>query len=255
MNKDSLRQWVNVIAVIATIAVNGLANLLPFNGQTTAEISNRFEVYFVPAGYVFSIWGLIYVALLAFAVYQALPAQRTNPRLRRIGPLFVLSCLANSLWLLLWHYEFFVLTLVVMVILLLLLIAIYLRLRVGHEPATAGEKWFVQRPFQIYLGWITVATIANATAVLAYLQWDGWGIAPEVWAVLMLLVGLIIGTMMVFRRRDIAYVLVLVWAFVGIAIKQADAPTVAGTAWAVAALLVVAAVAAIYRGRQTVPAW
>lgn len=93
--KDTLRQIANVFALLATIVVNGLANALPLNGLSTGEISDRFEVYFVPAGYVFSIWGLIYLALVAFAIYQALPAQRENPRLRRVGYLFVLSCAAN----------------------------------------------------------------------------------------------------------------------------------------------------------------
>jgi hypothetical protein len=246
MNKDSLRQWVNVVALAVTIAVNGLANALPLNGQTTAEISNRFPVYFVPAGYVFAIWGLIYVALIAFVVYQARPAQRANAQVRRIGYLFALSCLANSLWLFLWHYEYFVLTLVVMVSLLLLLIAIYLRLDIGRRPVSGQERWFVHLPFQIYLGWITVATLANATTVLAYLQWNGGGIAPQVWAIILLVAGLAVASAVAFSRGDVAYVLVLVWAYMGIAVKQADTPLVAQVAWAAAVLLAFIAVAGKY---------
>jgi hypothetical protein len=97
--KNTLRQVVNVLATIGVIAVNGLANALPLNGQTTGEISDRFDVFFVPAGYVFSIWGVIYLALLGFTIYQALPAQRDNPRLHRIGYLYALSCAANIAWL------------------------------------------------------------------------------------------------------------------------------------------------------------
>jgi len=128
MGRDRVRQWVSLLALMVTIAVNGLANALPLNGQTTGEISDRFQVYFVPAGYVFSIWGLIYLGLGVFAIYQVLPAQRDNPRLRRVGYPFAFSCLANVAWLLLWHYEVFPLTLVAMLALLLSLIAIYLRL-------------------------------------------------------------------------------------------------------------------------------
>ncbi len=95
MNKDTVRAIIVAVAVVAVIAVNGLANALPINGLNTGEISDRFEVYFVPAGYVFSIWGLIYLALATYAVYQALPAQRENEPLRRVGYLFALSCLAN----------------------------------------------------------------------------------------------------------------------------------------------------------------
>lgn len=189
MNEKPVRQTINLLAVILTIALNGLANALPLNGQSTGEISDRFQVYFVPAGYVFSIWGLIYLGLLAFAVYQVLPAQRENPQLKRIGYLFALSCVANIAWLFLWHYEYFVLTVVAMLTLLLLLITIYLRLQIGRNQVGRIEQWCVNIPFSIYLGWITVATIANITSVLDYLQWNGWGISPEVWTFIMLAAG------------------------------------------------------------------
>ena len=107
MNRDSLRQIAIILGVVATIVVNGLANALPLNGQLTGEVSDRYLVYFVPAGYVFAIWGLIYLGLAAFAIYQALPAQRANPRLRSIGALFVLASAANIAWIFLWHYEVF----------------------------------------------------------------------------------------------------------------------------------------------------
>jgi benzodiazapine receptor len=236
MKKDTLRQWVNVLAVVATLVINGLANALPLNGLTTGEISDRFQVYFVPAGYVFSIWGLIYVALVAFAVYQALPSQRDNPRLRRIGYLFALSCVANVAWLFFWHYEVFPLTLVAMLALLLLLIAIYLRLGIGRAQVSTAEKWLVHVPFSIYLGWITVATIANVTSLLDYLNWSGWGISPEAWTVIMLVAAVGIASAVSLTRGDVAYMLVIVWAFAGIAVKHAGTPVVATAAWVTTAL-------------------
>ena len=238
MKKDTLRQSLTLLAVIAVIVINGLANALPLNGQTTGEISDRFQVYFVPAGYVFSIWGLIYVALAAFAVYQALPAQRDNPRLRGIGYLFTLSCVANIAWIFLWHYEVFPLTLVAMLALLLLLIAIYLRLGIGRARVPTAEKWLVHVPFSIYLGWITVATIANVTSLLDYLNWSGWGISPEAWTVIMLVAGVAIASAVSLTRGDVAYMLVIVWAFVGIAVKHAGTPVVATAAWVTTALVV-----------------
>jgi benzodiazapine receptor len=250
MKKDILRQAVNVLATLVTITINGLANALPLNGQTTGEISDRFRVYFVPAGYVFSIWGLIYLALMAFAVYQALPGQRENPRLRRIGYLFALSCVANSAWIFLWHYELFELTLVAMFGLLLLLIAIYLRLGIGRVRVSAAEKWLAYIPFSIYLGWITVATIANVTAVLYYLNWDGWGIRPEVWAVIMLVVGAGIASAVSISRGDVAYVLVIVWAFAGIAVKHAGTPMVAITAGLMALIVALTLLVGVPRSRQ-----
>jgi benzodiazapine receptor len=253
MKKDTLRQAVNVLAVVATIAINGLANALPLNGKTTGEISDRFQVYFVPAGYVFSIWGLIYLALLAFAIYQALPAQQENPRLRRVGYLFAASCLANVAWLFLWHYEVFPLTLVAMVALLLSLIAIYLWLEIGRAHVSAAEKWLAHVPFSIYLGWITVATIANATSLLDYLNWGGWGISPEVWTVIMLVAGTAIAAAVGLPRGDVAYMLVIVWAFVGIAVKHAGTPVVAIAAWVTAAVVAVMLVVGAVRQQKHRP--
>jgi hypothetical protein len=238
MNKNVLRQSVNVLAVIATIAINWLANALPLNGQTTGEISDRFQVYFVPAGYVFSIWGLIYLGLIAFAVFQALPGQSNNQRLKDVGYLFALSCLANVVWLFLWHYEQFPLTLIAMLSLLLLLIVIYLRLGIGRLAIPAVEKWLVHIPFSVYLGWITVATIANVTVLLEYGNWSGWGISDEAWAIIMLAVGVIIASTVSLTRDDTAYMLVIVWAFVGIAVKHEGTPAVAIAAWVAAALVV-----------------
>jgi benzodiazapine receptor len=236
MKKGVARQIVVILALVATIAVNGLANALPLNNLTTGEISDRFHVYFVPAGYVFSIWGLIYLALAAYAVYQALPAQRDNPRLQSIAELFALSCAANVLWLILWQYEVFVLTLAAMLTLLLVLIVIYLRLGVGRTRVPTAEKWLARVPFSIYLGWITVATIANVTSVLDYLGWDGWGV-PQVWAVVMMVAGAGIASAMGLTRGDVAFMLVIVWAFVGIAVKHAATPLVSVAAWATAGLV------------------
>ena len=233
-----------------TIVMNGLASALPLNGLTTGEISDRFQVYFVPAGYVFSIWGLIYLALAAFAIYQALPAQRDNPRLRRIGALFLLSCGANIAWLFLWHYEVFLLTPVAMLALLLSLIAIYLRLGIGRAQVSAAERWLVQVPFSIYLGWITVATIANVTSVLDYVNWSGWGISPEAWTVIMLVAGLGIASAVGLTRGDVAYMLVIVWAYVGIAVKHGGTPVVATAAWVTAALVALMLVASVLLKRR-----
>jgi hypothetical protein len=173
MNKDTLRQTLVVLVTLATIVVNGLANALPLNGLQTGQISDRFEVYFVPAGYVFSIWGLIYLGLIAYAVYQALPAQKENPRLRAITYPYIWGSLANIAWIFLWHYEVFRLTIFAMLVILAMLISIYLRLDVGRTKAKGALNWCVYLPFSIYLGWITVATIANVTSLLDYLNWSG----------------------------------------------------------------------------------
>ncbi len=229
--------WINLGAALAALIVNVLANALPLNGQSTGTISDKFQVFFVPAGYVFAIWGVIYLGWIAFVIYQALPAQRGNPRLERIGWLFASSCLANAVWLFTWHYELFPLSVVVMLSLLALLIVIYLRLDIGRAQVSTMEKWFVNIPFSLYLGWISVATIANITDLLYYWQWDGWGIAPQMWAVIMLVVASVLALAMTFTRADVVYLLVFVWAFAGIAVKQSATPLVTNAAWAIALLV------------------
>lgn len=230
MNRDVIRQIVTVTTAVLMITANILANALPINNLTTGEISDSFPVLFVPAGYVFSIWGVIYLGIVAFMVYQALPAQRENPRLRRAGYWFALGSVANSIWIFLWHYQQFALSLVAMLVLLASLILSYLRLDIGRVSARGAEKWAINAPFSIYLGWITVATVANVTVVLYDAGWNGFGLAPQTWAVIMLIVATVVAALVIFTRRDVAYSVVIIWAFVGIVVKQAAEPSVAITA-------------------------
>ena len=250
MKKDIWRQIANILSVVLALTVNILASTLPLNGQNTGEISDRFQVFFVPAGYVFAIWGVIYIGWIAFAVYQALPAQKESPRLRKLGYLFALSGLLNAAWLFCWHYNQFGLSVLVMLGLLGLLIASYLRLDVGRTPVGTAEKWCVDVPFSIYLGWISVAAIANVTDWLYFVNWNGFGIAPEIWAVIMLLVASLVGVMMALTRRDSAYLFVFAWSFAGIAVKQAATPMVAYAAWAAAVVALGLAIYSIIARRR-----
>ncbi len=243
--KDKVRQIAVVLSVVGTIIVNTLANALPLNGLNTGEISDRFQVYFVPAGYVFSIWGLIYVGLIALAIYQALPSQRENPRLRATGWWMVLGGIANSAWIFLWHYEQFPLTILAMLVLLATLILTYLRLGIGRTSVSRAGTWAVRVPISIYLGWITVATVANATSLLDYLKWDRLGIAPETWMLIILAAVLAIAVTMNFTRRDVGYALVILWATAGIAIKHAAVAAVATPTWIVFGLVLVTLIVAL----------
>src|SRR5512141_1871073 len=141
MSRDTVRQTANILSVLLALLVNILASALPLNGQNTGEISDRFKVYFVPAGYVFAIWGIIYIGWIAFAIYQALPAHRQEPRLRALGYLFALSGIFNAAWLFCWHYNRFGLSVLVMLVLLGLLIASYVKLEVGRRAVSNAEKW------------------------------------------------------------------------------------------------------------------
>lgn len=245
MIKPTVRQIANAIITLAVIAINVLANALPLNGLNTGEISDRFSIYFVPAGYVFSIWGVIYIGLIAFAVYQILPSQRDNPHVARISSAYVLSGIANIVWIFLWHHQVFSLTLIAMLALLISLIAIFLQLWKGREQWCKADRWAIVLPFNIYLGWVSVATVANATQLLYFLNWNGWGISPEVWALIMLIVAAGIAVAMTLRHRNVAYAAVFVWAYVGIAVKHADTGLVAFPAGILAAIIGLSAFAGL----------
>ena len=243
--KDMLRQFAVIFVTILTIAVNALANILPINGLETGAISDSFPVLFTPAGYVFSIWGLIYAGLIAYTVYQALPSQRANPRLRAIGWLYVASGLANSLWIFLWHYLQFGWSVLVIAVVLASLALIYARLYPARQNVSRGELWTTHIPFSVYLGWLTVATVANIAVWLYDLGWSGAPLTPALWTVTMLAVATVLGLFFGLRLRDGAYVLVLVWAFAGIWVKQSATPLVAYTALGLSAALAVVAIVAI----------
>ena len=191
----------------------------------------------VPAGYVFSIWGLIYIGIVAFAIYQALPSQRDRSSLRPVRLYYTVSSVANMAWIFLWHYDFLPHSLLAMVTLLLSLIGIYLSLGMGRSRASQAERWAARIPFSVYLGCITVATVANFSAVLYDSPWNAWGIGQVVWAVIILLVAASIAAGVSITRGDIAYVLVIVWAFAGIAVKHTGTPTVAVAAAVLAAIV------------------
>jgi hypothetical protein len=242
--KNTIRQTTVVLVTLITIAINVLADALPINGLNTGKISDSFHVYFVPAGYVFAIWGIIYIGLIAYAVYQALPSQRENPRLQATGWWVILGGLANSMWIFLWHYEQFVGTLGAMLVLLATLIAVYQQLGMGKMKVSAGETWAVRVPFSIYLGWITVATVANVSDVLDFLKWNQFGISDATWMVIILGAVLVIAGLMNFLRRDVAYALVLLWALAGIAAKFPHEGIVTIATWVTFGLVAVTLAAA-----------
>ena len=249
--KNTFRQISVVVVLLATIVINILADALPINGLNTGKISDGFHVYFVPAGYVFAIWGIIYIGLIAYAVYQALPSQKDNPRLQAIGWWVVLSGLANSVWIFLWHYLQFVGTLGAMLILLATLIAVYTRLGINQFKVSAGETWAVRVPFSIYLGWITVATIANISDVLDYLKWNRFVISDATWMVVILGAVVLISGLMNFLRKDIAYALVILWALAGIAAKFPAEGVVTVAIWVTFGLVAVTLAAAFILKRGT----
>ncbi len=219
------------VTLAIVFVVNFLAVNLPLNHLTTKQISDSFNIYFVPAGYVFSIWGLIYLGMLAFAIFRALPKQRTNERLAKIDQWFIVSNLANALWLFSFHYRQFTLALGFMLVLLVCLIEIFVKLEIGKKRMSGAWLWAVDIPFSVYLGWITVATIANVTQVLYFVHWDGFGISEQIWFLIVMVVVVVISALMSFNRKAFEYNMVLIWALIGIAVKFPQVPLVNYSAW------------------------
>lgn len=219
-----LLQVGNILAVIFTIIVNGLANILPIGGKYTGELSDAVPNLFVPAGITFAIWGIIYILIIIFAIYLAKDLfkkeKTTKPFLEKISYFFILASLANIIWIFLWHYEQILLSLLAMLLLFFSLLVIYLRLNIGIEKISMKEKLFVHVPISVYIGWITVATIANVTAVLVEIGWDGFGISEQIWTMLVIIVATIITILILTMRKDYAYGAVIIWALIGIYIKR-----------------------------------
>ncbi len=248
------RRIVMILSLVLTLVVNVLANALPINGLTTGEISDRFPILFVPEGYVFSIWGLIYLGLIAFAIYSITPEGMAKKKLDDIAWWFTAANLFNTAWVLLWHYLAFTLTLFAIFGLLISLLAIYLMLGIGRGKPSLKELLLVNVPFSIYLGWATVAVVANVTQVLFNAGWRGGPLSEPAWTVIMLLVATLLGALMIFTRKEVAYPLVLTWAFIGIWVKQADVPLVAISALVLGILVGLLAIGrwAYAKGRESV---
>ncbi|MCU0535710.1 MAG: tryptophan-rich sensory protein [Hydrococcus sp. Prado102] len=239
-DRDSLRQWSNLVAIITAFGANILANINPINNLSIGDISNTFfrEVLIIPANYAFAIWGLIYLGLISLAIYQALPAQKNNSRLRKMGYFLAIASLAQIIWIYLFQSQLFVLSLVAMIVILLSLIALYLRLEIAIHPVSRREKWLVNFPVSIYLAWISVATIVNAASVLDNIGWNGWGISPLLWTIAMMLVATALAAIIAVWRNDLAYAGVVIWALVAIAVRHIDIFALAGTAAGLAIILI-----------------
>lgn len=227
----------NLAAFVFVIVINVLSNTLPINGQTMPEISAKYPSLFTPAGFTFSIWGLIYLALLVFVVWQALGAQRSDEEVAKISRYFQLSCLLNGIWLIVWHYDLLALSFLVMLGILTTLVLIYRSLRAERASLLRTRSLVLALPFSLYTGWITLATIANASTLQTGYGWDDVGLSAVQWTFLKLAVAGAIGASLVLRRRDPVFGAVVVWGAYGISVKQSANMSVAGAATTLSLLM------------------
>lgn len=249
-NSGIILPLATLCAILATLTVNILSNFFPPRGANIGEIANMIlqGVQITPANYAFAIWGLIYLGLIAYGFYQLRPSQRGNLTIRRVDSLLIIACIAQIAWIYLFTLRLFWLSVVAMLAILLPLIGAYLQLKTGKERVSREQKWMVHMPFSIYLGWISVATIVNIASALYISGWDGWGISASGWTAIMVIVGTAIAAMVAIQRADIAFTLVFIWAYVAIAIRQLDDPSIWITA--VVAAIVLAGLLVYVRMRR-----
>jgi hypothetical protein len=211
------------IAFLAMIAANWAANGLPINGYTTGEISALYPNSFVPAGFTFSIWGLIYLSLLHMLIFSGKYLKGAHATLLANAlPLFLLTCLLNISWIIAWHYLMTLLSVVIMIVFLATLALLSARLGIGLPMGNSRLKWVLHVPFSIYFGWITVASLANVTALLVAMDWGGYGLSEDLWAMILMVIAIAIALIMLQWRKDAFYALVVVWALFGIGSRQAS---------------------------------
>ena len=248
MNSDNnlrLFQIINVIAVLFSVTVNSLANILKFFGVTTGEVSDIFFNYFTPIGYTFAIWGVIYTLIFIFMVYQARPSQKNESYLKDIGFLYLLAAIFNVAWLVMFHYAavepfIIVVDLVPILLFFLTLMWTYLRLGIGVKEVPRGVKLAVHLPVSVYFGWLSVAIVANIAAALNFLIPGIPAATQQLLTAVVLAVVLLIALLTLIKRRDFAFGLVIVWATIGIAWKWTAIPLLFFTAAGIAIIVFLA---------------
>jgi len=206
-------KYLVVILFCGMIVMNYLANALPLNNMTTGQLSDSYPNLFVPAGFTFSIWGVIYLLLAACCVVQFTDGNRGVMSV--IGWTFAITSVLNALWIVFWHYQEVPMSVVIMIALLVTLI--YINIRIKDIPFG-----LVKASFGVYLGWICIATIANVTTLLVHYGWKGGPLSEETWTVIMIMAGALIACAAIVRLRNPFIGLSVIWAFVGIISKRSN---------------------------------
>ncbi|OMF65581.1 hypothetical protein [Paenibacillus glucanolyticus] len=241
MYRNNPYRWWNLLFFAGVITVNVLSGILPLGGRTTGEISDMYYTAITPAGYAFTIWSVIYVLLLFFVIYQLRRDTGTRDSVRSIGPWFILSCVFNMAWLVLWHYLYIEWSVIVMLLLLLTLWVLYVRTHSISYPTT-GEKLFLQLPFSLYIGWVCPAFIVNVAIVIQKNGWSFLGLNETTLGIVLLCIGALVAILIGLRYRDSIVPLVFTWAYISIAAEHRETDAILMTAFILSVVLFVYAV-------------
>ena len=246
----------NIFALIVTIVLNYLSNTGIFNGNTMSTVSAAYQNLFTPAGYAFSIWGLIYLGLAAFVIYHAVisfKSKQENNVVLKVGWWFVISCIANCAWIFAWLYDYTGLSVIIMIMLLFSLVMIILKTRMELDDLPMKQIAFVWWPFSLYAGWITVALIANIAAWLTKINWDGFGLSSITWTIIMIIIAGIIYLLMTWQRNMREYALVGVWGLLAIAVANwTTEPSIVQSSIIISVILFVSSTVHAIRNRSII---
>lgn len=215
-------RWLNLVIFVLMVGLNYYAGYFEINGNTVGNVSDSIPSLFTPSGYVFSIWAIIYLGLGAFVVYGVSKAQADNELINRVGPWFIINSLVNMAWLVVWLNEMWLVSLILMLAILATLIITYLRLNAHLEEVRGKDFWFILAPFSVYLGWISVATIANTSVILVANGLTELGVSGTFWTVVMMIIAGLLSNLMIGLRRDWFFAWVVIWAEIGIAVSNVD---------------------------------
>lgn len=250
-------QILNAVGFLMMVLISYYSNTGAIADETMATVSQKYENMFTPAGYAFSIWGFIYIGLFGFIIFQARDIFSKEHRadvVLQIGWWFVISCLANVLWIFAWLHEFLLLSVGLMLVLLFSLVKIILNTRMELDDEDLPTIAFVWWPFSFYSGWVSVALIANIAAYLTAVNWNGFGISEVTWTIIMILIAAAINITITWTRNMREFTLVGVWALVAIAVANWNREnTVVLTALTMAAILFISSSIHGYQNRKYGP--
>ncbi len=233
MRKVKTLALLNLIFFFIAFTVSSLSQLKFFGGATNGEISDKYSTIFTPAGVTFSIWGVIYLSLFGFTIYKLVQSDRSDAcasvsqDLSRIGYLFVINNIATTLWIFAFTYEYLLASMLLIIIQLITLTLIFIRLNLFNNDRLFANKLFTQFPLTIYFAWLCVATIANISLYLVSIQWDGFGIDPSIWAIIMIIVTVLLSVFIIMKKGNPFFGLVIMWALYGIILKRVSIDEIA----------------------------
>jgi hypothetical protein len=261
MTKVKTLAILNLLAFIIHLIPSQLTQFGLLNSQTIGDVSDHYPTLFTPAGVTFAIWGIIYLALTVFCFYHLIKAfkadvtHQANIDLTHIGYLFIVNNLATGLWTIAWVYELLLLSVFLMLVQLATLLLIQFKLNIYDPTRTITSRWFTQFPLSIYFGWICIATIANVSATLVGFNWNGFGMAPIFWTILMIIIAVLLTIFVVLNRRNLFVGMVTIWALYGIVLKHlpdasALSQSIIATCWVGIIIMAMVVIYQIYRNNQ-----